>query len=121
MSRCTYDLNFVLLPKDKIIIKKQKWLNLIFKTRINKAEETVADMMETLKHGCLVKQVIIVECKACENNTNCYCISDVDNNKQRFGVHTHSDQYQAYIFHLENCEMNKQTHSASAGALDKAK
>ena len=121
MSRCTYDLNFVLLPKDKIIIKKQKWFNLIFKTRINKAEETVADMMEKLKHGCLVKQVIIVECKACENNTNCYCISDVDNNKQRFGVHTHSDQYQAYIFHLENCEMNKQTHSASAGALDKAK
>ena len=115
-----YDLNFVLLPKDKINIKKsflQNFPKLILKTRNNKTEETVADMMEELKNECLVNQVLVVECKACENNS----VSNEADNNQEFEVHTHSDQYQVYTFHLKNYEMDKQARGTSAGALDEAK
>ena len=124
ISRCTYDLNFVLLPKDKINIQKrflQNFPSLIFKTRNNKTAETVAYMMEELKRECLVNQVLVAECKACENNRSCYSISNGADNNKKFGVHTHSDQYQAYTFHLENYKIDKQAHNTSSGALDEAK
>ena len=119
ISRCTYDLNFVLLPKDKINIQKsflQNFRSLIFKTA-----QTVAYMMEELKRKCLVNQVLVVECKACENNSRCYSISNEADNKGKFKVHTHSHEYRAYTYHLENYEMDEQTHDVSAGDLDEAK
>ena len=45
ISRCTYDLNFVLLPKEKI----------------DETKETVANMIEELKRECLLKQTVIAD------------------------------------------------------------
>ena len=78
-------------------------------------------MMEELKCNILVNQVLVVECKACENNSRCYSISNGADDKEKFEVHTHSDEYHAYTFHLENYEVDEQTHNVSAGALDEAK
>ena len=116
ISRCTYDLNFVLLPKDKTNVQKSFWQN--FRSLTFQTAQTVAHMMEELKRNCLVNQVLVVECKACENNSRCYSISNGADNKEKFEVHTHSDEYHAYI---ENYGMDEQTHNVSAGALDEAK
>ena len=124
ISRCTYDLNFVLLPQYKKDIKKgflQK-LKLFSKTRNDETEETAADMIKELKVEGLVKHVVIAECKACEKNHYCYSILNETDDKQTFGVHTHSDQYQDYLFHLENnTESEEQPQATSTSALAEAK
>ena len=104
ISRCTYDLNFVLLPKDKN----------------DKTKETVANMIEELNHECLVRQTVITDCKECEKSWSCYSISKEADNKQTFKMHTHSDQYKDYSSHLKNY---KQSESDGTGnsALAKAK
>ena len=119
ISRCNYDLNFVLLPKDKTNTQKSFWQN--FRSLIFQTAQTVAHMMEELKRNFLVNQVLVVECKACENNSRCYSISNGADDKEKFEVHTHSDEYHAYTDHLENYEVDEQTHNVSAGALDEAK
>ena len=98
ISRCTYDLNFVLLPKEKI----------------DETEETVANMIEELKHECLLKQTVIADCKACEKCQSCFSVSNETGNKQTFRIHTHSDQYSNYLFHLTNYpELDEQAHGDS--------
>ena len=123
ISRCTYDLTFVLLPKDKIQKEKgflQKFSNSFSRTRNHKTKETVANMIEELKGECLLKQVVVAECKACENN--CYCLPKEIDNKQTFGVHTHSKQYKSYLFHLKNYrELEKQARGNTASAAADAK
>ena len=123
ISRCTYDLTFVLLPKDKIQMGKgflEKFSNYFSKMRNCKAKETVANMIEELKRENLLKQVFVAECKACENN--CYCLPKEIDNKQTFGVHTHSNQYKSYLFHLKNyTELENQTHDITASAAADAK
>ena len=54
-------------------------------------------MIEELKCGSLVKQVVVAECKACEEKYSCFSISNETHNKETFVVHTHSDQYQKYL------------------------
>ena len=123
ISRCTYDLTFVLLPKDKIQMEKgflQKLSNSFSRIRNRKTKETVANMIEELKREYLLKQVVLVECKACENN--CYCLPKEIDNKQTFGVHTHSNQYESYLFHLKNyTELERQAHGKTASAAADAK
>ena len=120
VSRCTFDLNFVLLPEEKENIKIgffQKFLNFFPKTRNEKTEETVANMVEELKRESSVKQVVVTECKICEDN--CYCLKGTGD-KQMFGLHTHSQQYKDYQLRLANyTESQEQGRSNSALAVAK--
>ena len=103
MSRCTFDLTLVMLPKDKMKSKKGVVQNLkqkLKKHRSEKNKETVSNMIEELKHQCRVKQVAVSECRLCENNRDCYSISSVTDNKETFHVHTHSGQYKELLSHL---------------------
>ena len=103
ISRCTYDLTFILLPKDEMGIENgslREPSNVSSRTRNEKAKETVASMIEELKRKCLLKQVVVTECKACENNSDYYSISNETVNKETFGVHTHSDKYKEFSSHL---------------------
>ena len=45
-----------------------------------------------------MKQVVVADCKACEENY-CYSISNETDNKEKFEVHTHSYEYKE---HLQN-------------------
>ena len=103
MSRCTFDLTLVMLPKDKMKSKKGVVQNLkqkLKKHRSEKNKETVSNMIEELKHQCRVKQVAVSECRLCENNRDCYSISSVTDNRETFHVHTHSGQYKELLSHL---------------------
>ena len=104
ISRCTYDLTFVLLPKDMLDMEKG--------VLHGKTKETVADMVEEWNHESLVKQVVIAECKTCEKS--CYCFPKKTKNEQMFGVLTHSQQYKDCLRHLANYkELEEQVHSTS--------
>ena len=95
ISRCTFDLTLVLLPKENESTKGplQKFFNNFPRTRNEKNKETVTDMIEELKLASLVKQVVVAECKNCEENNSSYSTSNETDNKETFEVHTHSDQY----------------------------
>lgn len=67
------------------------------RTKNDKTKETVAIMEEELKRASLVKQVVVAECKAFEENYSCFSISNDMHNKETYKVHTHSDQYQKYL------------------------
>ena len=125
ISRCTYDLTFVLLPKEKEIIKKrslQKLSNFFSRTRNGKAKETVASMIAELKREYLVKQVVVTECEACEKSSDCYSISNETNNKQTFGVHIHSGQYQEHLSILADyTQMEEKAHATSDNDLADAR
>ena len=107
VSRCIYDLTFVFLLKKQENIEigfLQKFFNFFSKTRNEKIEES--------KRKCLVKQVIVTECKVCEDN--CYCLKETGD-KQMFGLHTHSQQYKDYLLHLANyTEFEEQGYRADA-------
>ena len=107
ISRCTYDLTFVLLPREKLDMEKR--------LLHNKTKETVANMVEELKRECLVKQVVVAECKSCKKN--CYCFPKGAEDKQKFGVHTHSQKYKDYSLHLANyTELEEEVHGTSGRA-----
>lgn len=85
---------------------------------MDKTKETVAGIIEELKRTCLVKQVVVAECDACEND--CHCFSNNTGNNRTFEVHTNSDKYKYYLFHLGNyTELEEQDHSTSARAVTK--
>ena len=69
-------------------------------------------MMEESKRASLVKQVVVTECKACEENY-CYSISIEMADKETFEVHTHSDQYKK---HLESYEELEEQHPLDTDA-----
>ena len=125
MSRCTFDLTLVMLPKDKMKSKKSVVQNLkqkLKKHRSEKNKETVSNMIEELKHQCRVKQVAVSECRHCENNRDCYSISSVTDNKETFHVHTHSGQYKELLSHLaEYPEYEDQAHGLYDSSLADAK
>ena len=107
ISRCTYDLTFVLMPEEKLVIE-----NVLLH---DKTKETVANIVEELKRECLVKQVVVAECNDCKKN--CYCFPKGAADRQKFGVHAHSQQYKDYSLQLANyTELEKETHDTSARA-----
>ena len=119
ISRCTYDLTFILLPGEKMYIEEgflQKVTSFVSRTRNYQTKETVANMIEELKSKCLVKQVTVAECKACENDGDCFSISSESDDKQLFWVHTHSDQYNDYLFHFSNFEEKLEKEAQGANA-----
>ena len=106
ISRCTYDLTIVLLPEDDSY-------KISSGTRYEETKGTVGNMIEELKRARLLKQMVVTECKACEED--CYCLSNDTDNKQTFGVHTHSVQYKNYLSLLRECtEEQVLDNSASA-------
>ena len=77
INRCKYDLTFVLLPKKNENNQKGSLLKLskiISRIRNEKNKETVANMIEELKHKSLVKRLDVAECKDYEKNCSCYSI-----------------------------------------------
>ena len=101
ISRCAFDLTLIMLPKDKMTSKKGMAQYLKQKlSRSEKTKETVPNMMEDLKHKCLVKQVAVSECRLCENSCDGYSNSNMTDNKETFHVHTHSSQYKELLSHL---------------------
>ena len=125
ISRCTYDLTFILLPEDKMIVKMGSLKNIskyFSKTGDNKIKETVANIIEELKLECLMKHLVVAICTVCEKNCHCYCILDETHTKQRFVVHTHSDQYKDYLYCLVNfTDLEEPLLDTSASALADAR
>ena len=123
ISRCTYDLTFVLLPEDKMNTRKGSLLSYLFsKSKNNETKETVVNIVEELKREGLVNQVGIAECKTCENNCYSYSVLNEIHNRQTFQVHTHVDQYKDYLFYLANyAELQEQPCDTSARGLADAK
>ena len=110
ISRCMYDLSFVLLPK----------VNFSFKPRAGKTGETVANMIEELKRESLVNQIVLAECKDCGNNCD-YSFSIVTDDKLTFDVHTHSGQYKEHLHILaEYKQVKEQEHPTSPSAIAEA-
>ena len=99
ISRCTYHLAIILLPKDKLNIKKRV-VQQLFSFSSRTRDETVANIVKLWSVECLVNQVVVTECKDCEKNCLSYTNSNSTDNKQMFEVHTHSDQYKDHLFHL---------------------
>ena len=99
ISRCTFDLKLVLLPKENESTKGplQKLSNIFSRTKNEKNKETVTDMIEELKLASLVKQLVVAECKNWEENNSCYSISNETDNNEEFEVHSHSDQYKKHL------------------------
>ena len=117
ISRCTYDLTFVVVPKEIMNTKKGSLINLsnIFsRKQDNKARETVANMIEELKRESLLKQVVVVECKDCGKDYDCCSVSTEIDSVQTFRVHTHSDQYKDYLTKYRELEEQHNVTSASA-------
>ena len=117
ISRCTYDLTIVLLPKDEMEIDEVYWQEpSAVSPRIedDDTKETVAKMIDKLKRDGSVKQVVAAECKACENS----CISNETDNEEMFIVHTHSDQYKEHLSLLaDHAESEAETRDASVSAF----
>ena len=120
ISRCTYDLTFILLPEKELYIRKgyiHKLSNIFSRTKDGKNKDTVANMLEELKRECVVKQVGVGECKACEKSCNSYSILNETYNTDTFVVHSHCDQYKEYLFHLaDHTESGEQTLASSFSA-----
>ena len=87
ISRCTYNLKFVLLPSGKQVNKH---------TSLVKTKDTVTNVIQKFKQECLMEQVDVAECKICDEACNCCCISNIPHKNLTFLVHTHSDQYKEY-------------------------
>ena len=124
ISRCTYDLTLVLLPKGKVNIKKrslQKLPHFFSTTRNDETKETVGKLIEELKREDLVYQVVVTECKARENNCDYFSISNETDNKQKFEVHTHTEQYKDLVPLVDYTELEEQAHGTSGSTLADAK
>ena len=98
ISRCTYDLTFVLLSNEKS--DNENYFP--GRNREDENKETATDMIGELKSKSLVKEIIVAECKTCNIKGSCYCISYETHNKLMFGVHTHSDRWKENLVILAN-------------------
>ena len=106
MSRCTYDLNLVLLPKGLQTEESRKTIE---------AKGTVEEIIEELRQECLIKQMDVVECQICKEDSDCYCIANETDNKSILGVHTYSDQYKFHLSSLkEKVKSNDQVADTTA-------
>ena len=97
ITRCTYNLKLVLLPKEKRCFNKG-FRNTLYKCfpRNKKipVKHTVANIITELKKEDLMERVIVADCETCEKDYNCKCF---ETDKMTFKVHTHSDQYKKII------------------------
>ena len=110
MSRCTYDLNLVLLPEGPQNEESRKLIE---------AKGTVEEIIEEMGQECLMKQVDVVECQICKEDSDCYCITNENENRSIIGVHTYSDQYKSHLSSL-NEKMKSKDQVADTTALAEA-
>ena len=110
MSRCTYDLNLVLLPKGRQIEESKKTIE---------AKGIVEEIIEELKQECLMNQMDVVECQICKEDSDCYCITNETDNKLILGLHTYSDQYKSHLISLKE-KMKSKDQVADTTALAEA-
>ena len=110
ISRCTFSLTIILLPNIKVNMK-ERVLQIFstFSSRMTNdiTKETVANMAKLWNHEFLVKQVVVTECKDCEEKCVSSIGSNLTDNKLIFEVHTHSDQYKDHLFRV-NTEFEEQ-------------
>ena len=123
ITRCTYNLTIVLLPKDETNIDEvslQEPSAVSSRIEDDDTKETVANMIDELKRDGSVKQVVAADCKSCENSCDSSISNETDN--ETFIVHTHSDQYKEHLYLLKNhAESEEQAHDVSYSALAVAK
>lgn len=95
MSRCTHNLQLILLPK-KEKIGKFNFLMKIFrfiKKSIRRTHEyTVERMIQDLKKSDFMEPVLVDECRRCQRMSNIVCYTD-ETDEELIKIHTHSDQY----------------------------
>ena len=124
ISRCTYHLTFVLLPKERESTKQGylKRLSSAFtRKKEDETQETVACIIEEFKRERLMNRVFVTECQACEENCHCYSISDAIANTLTLKVHTHSDQYKVQLQQLRNSvKQEKAIHGTNTRILPQA-
>ena len=97
ITRCTYNLKLVLLPKEKRCFKNgfRTTLYKCFpRNKKNAAKDTVANIVNELKKEYLMERIIVTDCQACEKDHNC---NSFETDIMTFKVHTHSDQYKKII------------------------
>ena len=124
ISRCTYDLTLILLPDDKMIVKSGSLKNLsnyFAKIRDKKTKETVANMMEELMREYLMNHVVVAKCVVCEKSCYCYSVSNETHTKQKFVVHTHSDQYKDYSYRVATFTESKEPPLGNSVSVANAK
>ena len=100
ISRCTYNLKFVLLPNGK---EANKHTNMV------ETKDTVRNMIQKFKQECLMEQIDVVECKTCDEPCNSCSISNIAYNNLTYLVHTHSVQYKE---HKNTLELMENRHSS---------
>lgn len=100
ISRCTYNLKFVLLPNGK---EANKHTNMV------ETKDTVRNMVQKFKQECLMEQIDVVECKTCDEPCNSCSISNIAYNNLTYLVHTHSVQYKE---HKNTLELMENRHSS---------
>lgn len=109
ISRCSYNLKIVLLPRERIVNKSsfRKMLRK-FSLKNDKTEgkDTVGSMTMELVHQRLIEKVLVLDCNACEKNRifSSYNSSEGDT---IFKVHTHSAQYREIIKLSEKLKMEE--------------
>ena len=125
IRRCTYHLTFVSLPKERDSTKQgylKRISSAFLRKREDETQQKVAYLMGEFKRECLMKQVSVTECQACDENWHCYCASHGSDNKLTLKVHTHSDQYKAHLHQLSNTvELEEEAHGTSPSILAEAK
>ena len=124
ISRCAFDLTLIMLPKEGNVKEGvvQKFLNFLSRLGNENFNETVAGMIEELKFKCLVKQWAVSECRVCEDDCDCYSISNVSDSKETFHVHSLSGQYKELLSHLTKyVDLEEEAHGSNDSALAEAK
>ena len=82
---------------------------------MTKPKKQLQNMIEELKRESLLRQVVVVECKDCGKDYDCYSVLTETNNVQTFRLHTHSDQCKDYLAKYR--ELEEQPHLTSASAV----
>lgn len=103
ISRCTFNLNLVLLPNGK---ETNKHTNMVI------TKDTVTNVIQKFKQECLMEQTDAAEWKTCYEVCNCCYISDIAYNNLTFLLHSHSVQYKE---HKNTLEFIKKKHSSEPG------
>ena len=105
MSRCSYDLSLVFLPKPKQNIKKhlaEKLHNHFSKNEITKRKNTIENIKKEWQKNNLIKQWNVVECQRCET------VSELlTENDKTLTVHSHSCQYQTHLDQLKKKQKSR--------------
>ena len=110
ISRCTYNLKIVLLPREGIV-NKSGFRKILRKFHLKKdkteSKDTVESITMELVHQRLIEKVLVVDCNACEKNQIFFSYNCSEGDNIFFKVHTHSAQYRDIIKLSEKLKMEE--------------